>query len=133
MPGVASACLGSTAMTQQQAPEQQQQQAILEQSLFHLPNDVWQHILSKTDPKDICALGCASQLTTRLSDSKRRGVLLARLCGRLQLRAVRHSMHTRGTFVAKTCSKEHLSDRESCQADILATLQVGAQQGAVAP
>jgi hypothetical protein len=105
----------------------------MEQSLLHLPNDVWQHILYSIDPTDICALGCASQLATRLSSSKRRGVVLARHCGRLQLRAVRHSMHTRCTFVAKACSKEHLSDRETCQADILATLLVGAQHAAAVP
>lgn len=114
--------LGHTRQEQQQHEEQQQEQQ--DKSLLLLPNDVWEHLLTLTDPKDICALGCSSTHNSRLAGSKRRGVLTARHCGKLQLRVVRQSMEARSNFVGKTCTREELDSREASQAQILETLQV---------
>jgi hypothetical protein len=120
------AAVQQTRQEQQQHQEQQQeQQDQLElQSLLLLPNDVWERVLTITDPKDICSLGCSSMHNSHLAGSKRRGVLLARHCGRLQLRVVRQCMRARSTFVSNTCSRQQLDSREASQAQILATLQV---------
>lgn len=109
---------------QQQQQQQEEDAASEEKSLLRLPNDVWEHIMTTTDPKNICRVGCSSQTLSRLANRKRRGVLLARHWGRLQLHVVRQSMQARGDFVSKLCSRQGLDSREASQAHILDTLQV---------
>lgn len=97
---------------------------LLPPSLLWLPADVWGCILSCLCPKDVCAFSCSTSKALHIACSRRRGVLLARHWGRLQVRAVRQHMQARGSFVRDTCSMEQLHSRESCQAQILETLRV---------
>lgn len=110
-------------------PEQQQQQqkALEEEApspLLLLPNDVWEHILGRTDPRDICSLACSAPCCLRLAGRARRAVQLARHYGRLQLLALRHGMEARDEFVSKKICNRRLMSREACQAQILDLLQV---------
>jgi len=97
---------------------------LLPPSLLWLPADVWGCIMSCLCPRDVCVFSCSTSKALQIADSRRRGVLLARHWGRLQVRAARQHMRARSTFVRDTCSMAQLLSRESCQAQILETLQV---------
>lgn len=110
-----------------QHPEQQQptlEEETPPSALLLLPNDVWEHILGRTDPRDICSLACSAPCCLRLAGRARRAVQLARHYGRLQLLAVRHGMEARDEFVSRKICNRRLMSREASQAQILNLLQV---------
>jgi hypothetical protein len=111
-----------------QLQEQHQQQQPLEEEtpspLLLLPNDVWEDILGRTDPRDVCSLACSAPCCLKLAASARRAVQLARHYGRLQLRALRHGMEAREEFVSRKICNRRLISREASQAQILDLLQV---------
>jgi hypothetical protein len=103
--------------------EQHPAEAEAQRSLLLLPDDIWEHILERVEPTEVCSFGCSTTTTRSLAGKRKAGVLLGRLWGRLHLRAVRQAMQARSTFVTTHCSLEELHSREACQASILETLQ----------